>query len=83
MTRTKWTLIPTLLCGGVTCAGCRRPHVATTVNPTSIRAIKIGMTEQQVKAGLGGNATMRESYFRQPNRPQDAQSLRQGQSTKP
>jgi len=42
-----------LLCVGVPSTSCRRPQVATTLNSASIRAIKIGMTEQQVRATLG------------------------------
>src|SRR5438105_4677547 len=51
--RTRTTCVAVLMCVGLVSASCRRLQVATTVNPASIRAIKVGMTEQQVKAVLG------------------------------
>jgi outer membrane protein assembly factor BamE (lipoprotein component of BamABCDE complex) len=37
----------------IAAAGCRGPQMASRVDPTSIRTVEIGMTEQQVTAILG------------------------------
>lgn len=42
-------------------AGCRSPQIVSRVDPTSIRSIKIGMTEQQVIAILGQPLRIRPS----------------------
>jgi hypothetical protein len=37
----------------VVLSGCASPRVAPSINPTAIRSVKIGMTEQHVTAILG------------------------------
>lgn len=51
--RLNWISISILACVTVALASCRSPQIASSVNPTSIRSVKIGMTEQQVTAILG------------------------------
>jgi hypothetical protein len=51
--RANWFAVGALACATFAAAGCRGPQMASGVAPTSIRSIKVGMTEQQVTAILG------------------------------
>src|SRR5258706_15512592 len=51
--RAKWISIGAFACGAIAVASCRGPQIVSRVDPTSIRSIKVGMTEQQVTAILG------------------------------
>jgi hypothetical protein len=53
LTRASWISLGILACVTIAATGCRRPQMVSTVDPTSIRSIEIGMTEQQVTAILG------------------------------
>lgn len=53
LSRANSFAIGALACVIIAVAGCRRPQMASRVDPTSIRSIRIGMTEQQVAGILG------------------------------
>jgi outer membrane protein assembly factor BamE (lipoprotein component of BamABCDE complex) len=53
LSRANWTSISALACVIIAVAGCTSPQMASRVDPGSIRSIKIGMTEQEVKTILG------------------------------
>lgn len=53
LSRANWIFVGAFACLTVAVAGCRSPQMVSRVDPTSIRSIKIGMTEQQVTAILG------------------------------
>jgi hypothetical protein len=45
--------IGAFVCVAIAAASCRSPQIVSRVDPTSIRSITIGMTEQEVTAILG------------------------------
>ena len=51
--RANWISIGAFACGAIAVASCRAPQIVSRVDPTSIRSIKVGMTELQVTAILG------------------------------
>lgn len=53
LSRANWIFIGALAWVILAVTGCTSPQRASRVDPASIRSIKIGMTEQQVKTILG------------------------------
>ena len=53
LSRANWNAIAAIVCLAIVLAGCRGPQMGSRVDPASIRSIKTGMTEEQVKTILG------------------------------
>ena len=53
LSRASCISVAALACLTIAVAGCRSSQMAPRIDPTSIRSIKIQMTEQQVTAILG------------------------------
>src|SRR5438105_1643893 len=49
----NWISIGAFWGVAVALSGCNGPRIAPQVNPSNIRSVKVGMTEQQVTAILG------------------------------
>jgi len=59
--RAKWISIGALASGAIALTSCRAPQIVSHLDPTLIRSIKVGMTEQQVTAILGQPLRIRPS----------------------
>jgi hypothetical protein len=53
LSRLNWIAVGAFAGVTIAVASCRSPQIVSRVDPTSIRSIKSGMTEQQVTAILG------------------------------